>query len=251
LVDNVNRQKAVGTLAALHRAIVSSRSRRSIPNIEFVFTVEDLPAEPEKPLWALARRAQDEDLWLIPDFGFWAWDMPQIGTLAEVAAEATERETIEPWDSKIEKLVWRGKVTMAPKLRRALIDAAKGKPWSDVGQVKWSNPDFREQFLGPVDQCNYMFIAHAEGMDTFLFVHYRIPADPLPRAKLLGFFEIPTTLPLRHRLPQTPVDTTLPLPLQGLGREPKLRRSRARLLRPVSRHERPARPPRESQTHSR
>jgi len=89
--------------------------------------------------------------------------MPQIGALDEIAEEAIQRESIEPWDQKQEKLVWRGKLTMAPKLRRALVDAAKGKPWSDVGQVRWSDPDFKEQFLGPVDQCNYMFIAHAEG----------------------------------------------------------------------------------------
>jgi hypothetical protein len=44
-----------------------------------------------------------------------------------------------------------------------LLDAAKGKSWSDVGQLKWTDPNFKEQFLGPVDQCNYMFIAHAEG----------------------------------------------------------------------------------------
>lgn len=163
LVDNVNRQKAIGALSSLHRAITAARHRESIPNIEFVFSVEDLPAQPTKPVWGLARRAQDEALWLIPDFGFWSWDMPQIGTLSEVAAEAIQREAIEPWDQKQEKLVWRGKITMAPKLRRALLDAAAGKPWSDVGQVRWSDPDFKEQFLGPIDQCNYMFIAHAEG----------------------------------------------------------------------------------------
>lgn len=114
----------------------------------------------------LARRAQDEDLWLMPDFGWWSWDMPALGAFDEVAAEAIQRERLEPWDAKKEKLVWRGKLNFAPKLRRALVDAAKGKPWSDVGQVKWEDTEFKEpgaQFLGPVDQCNYMFIAHAEG----------------------------------------------------------------------------------------
>jgi hypothetical protein len=115
-------------------------------------------------MWSLARRVQDHNLWLIPDFGFWSWDMPALGTLDEVANEAIQRESVEPWDQKMEKLVWRGKITFAPKLRRALLDAAKGKPWSDVGQLKWTDPNFKEQFLGPVDQCNYMFIAHAEGM---------------------------------------------------------------------------------------
>lgn len=95
--------------------------------------------------------------------------MPSIGTFSEVAAEAVHRESIEPWDQKLEKLVWRGKITMAPKLRRALLEAAAGKSWSDVGQVRWGEKDFKEQFLGPVDQCGYMFIAHAEGMFDFPF----------------------------------------------------------------------------------
>jgi hypothetical protein len=162
-VDNVNREKAVAALASLHRALVSSPARSTIPNIEFIISVEDLPAQPNKPVWGLARRAQDEMLWLIPDFGFWSWDMPAIGTFAEVAAEALEREREEPWDEKREKLVWRGKITYAPKLRRALVDAAAGKSWSDVGQLRWGEADFKDKFLGPVDQCNYMYIAHAEG----------------------------------------------------------------------------------------
>ncbi|KAF2192674.1 hypothetical protein K469DRAFT_621220 [Zopfia rhizophila CBS 207.26] len=173
LVDNTNRQKALATLQALHRAIASARHKDSIHNIEFVLSVEDLPAQPTKPIWVLARRAQDHNLWLIPDFGFWSWDMPQVGTLSEVATEAIERESLEPWDTKQEKLVWRGKVTMAPKLRRALVDAARGKSWSEVGQVRWSDPDFKEQFLGPIDQCSYMFIAHAEGRSYSGALKYR------------------------------------------------------------------------------
>lgn len=165
LVDNVNREKAIAALSSLHRALVSSpaRSRSPLPNIEFVFSVEDLPAQPTKPVWGLARRAHDHAIWLIPDFGFWSWDMPSIGAFSEVAAEAIQRDEVEPWDAKTEKLVWRGKLSYAPKLRHALLDAAKGRSWSDVGQVKWGEPEFKQQFLGPVDQCSYMFIAHAEG----------------------------------------------------------------------------------------
>lgn len=173
LVDNINRQKALASLSAMYRAVLAAPTTAEIPNIEFVFSVEDLPAQPTKPMWSLARRVQDHNLWLIPDFGFWSWDMPALGTLDEVALEAIQRESIEPWDQKMEKLVWRGKITFAPKLRRALLDAAKGKPWSDVGQLKWTDPNFKEQFLGPVDQCNYMFIAHAEGRSYSGSLKYR------------------------------------------------------------------------------
>ncbi|KAF2021941.1 hypothetical protein BU24DRAFT_33136 [Aaosphaeria arxii CBS 175.79] len=173
LVDNVNRQKALAVLASLHRAITSAPVQAPIENVEFVFSVEDLPAQPNKPIWTLARRAQDTSLWLIPDFGFWSWDMPDLGTFSEVADEARQRETVEPWDSKRERLVWRGKISFAPKLRRALLDAARGKSWSDVGQVAWSTPNYKDQFLGPVDQCGYMFIAHAEGRSYSGALKYR------------------------------------------------------------------------------
>jgi hypothetical protein len=163
MVDLINRQEAVATLAALHRALVAAPSRNDIPNVEFVFTVEDLPAQPTKPLWSLTRRAQDVDLWLIPDFGWWSWDMPQLGTFSEVADGVVEREKHERWEQKQDKLVWRGKITYAPKLRRAFVDAASGKPWGDVGQVKWDDPSFNDQFLGAVDQCGYKYIAHLEG----------------------------------------------------------------------------------------
>ncbi|KAF2648468.1 hypothetical protein K491DRAFT_698892 [Lophiostoma macrostomum CBS 122681] len=173
LVDSVNREKAIAALSSLHRALVTSPKRSTLPNIEFVFTVEDLPAQPDRPLWCLARRAQDEALWLMPDFGFWSWDMPQLGTLNEVAAEAIQREKTSPWNGKKEKLVWRGNIAFAPKLRRVLVDAAKGKPWSDVGQVSWDDPNFKEQYVGPIDQCHYKFIAHAEGRSYSGALKYR------------------------------------------------------------------------------
>ncbi|KAF2709701.1 hypothetical protein K504DRAFT_476956 [Pleomassaria siparia CBS 279.74] len=173
LVDNVNREKAISALSAIHRAVVSAPEYGSVPNIEFIFSVEDLPAEPQKPLWVLARRANNDDLWLIPDFGFWSWDVQQLGAFSEVAAEAIQREVVEPWDQKKEKLVWRGKMNFAPKLRHALLDATRGKSWSDVGQVQWDDPDFKAQFVGPVDQCNYMFIAHAEGRSYSGSLKYR------------------------------------------------------------------------------
>ncbi|KAL7779180.1 hypothetical protein CFE70_008683 [Pyrenophora teres f. teres 0-1] len=173
LVDNINRQKALAILSAIYRALLAAPANAHMPNIEFTFSVEDLPAQPAKPIWSLTRRVQDHSLWLMPDFGFWSWDMPSLGTLDEVAREAVQRETREPWNQKIEKLVWRGKITFAPKLRRALLDAAKGKSWSDVGQLRWTDPNFKEQFLGPVDQCNYMFIAHAEGRSYSGSLKYR------------------------------------------------------------------------------
>jgi len=203
MVDNVNRQKAIATLSAIYRAVLAAPSTADIPNIEFVFSVEDLPAQPAKPIWSLTRRVQDHNLWLIPDFGFWSWDMPALGTLDEVAQEAVQREAVESWDQKIEKLVWRGKITFAPKLRRALLDAAKGKPWSDVGQLKWTDPNFKEQFLGPVDQCNYMFIAHAEGIippTTIRILHTNNPPSGRSYSGSLKYRQLCRSVIVSHKL---------------------------------------------------
>ncbi|OCK73490.1 hypothetical protein K432DRAFT_364806 [Lepidopterella palustris CBS 459.81] len=162
--DHNYRKKAIAALYAIHRAITSVPHRNSIPNIEFVFTVEDMARDPAKPLWALARRAQDQNLWLMPDFGFWSWDVRALGPYTEVVSEVIRRESFEPWENKQKKLVWRGKLAYAPKLRRALVDATKGKSWSAVSAIQWHDPhSMQVDFVGPVDQCNYLFIAHAEG----------------------------------------------------------------------------------------
>ncbi len=100
----------------MHHAILAAPTNSDIPNIEFIFSVEDWPAHPTKLIRSLVRRAQDHNLWLIPDFGFCSWDMLSIGTLDKVSNEVVQRESIEPWHRKIEKLVWRGKITFSPEL---------------------------------------------------------------------------------------------------------------------------------------
>jgi len=168
MIDQAHRKKAIAALYAIHRSIVSMPHRGATPNIEFVFTIEDMARDPSKPLWVLARRTQDRNLWLMPDFGFWSWNVREIGPWTEVLSEVVRREEYEPWETKKKKLIWRGKLAYAPKLRRALLDATKNKPWSAVSAIQWHDPHSMEvDFLGPVDQCGYLFIAHAEGMAPF------------------------------------------------------------------------------------
>jgi hypothetical protein len=123
---------------------------------------------PSQPLWVLTRRPQDENLWLMPDFGFWSWDLPDLGPFDDVVDQIIhdEKEGGVTWESKIPKLFWRGKLPMAPKLRNALVAAAKGKSWSDVEPVV---PEVIHgmgvgNYLSVAEQCKFMFIAHAEGM---------------------------------------------------------------------------------------
>ena len=148
----------------MYRSMTALAERRELSNIEFVFTIEDMASDPNNALWALTRLVQDHGIWLMPDFGFWSWNVEGIGPYGQVVSEIFSQDIDQEWKNKERKLMWREKLSFAPKLRRALIEVAKNKPWSAVRALQWKSEDsMREDFVSPVDQCNYMFIAHAEG----------------------------------------------------------------------------------------
>ena len=166
------RQKAVATLSSIHRALAGYPNPRELPNLEFVFSIEDKAedfAGNGFPLWALARKATEEWLWLMPAFGFWAWDdiiddeSNEIGPYDEIVEKAIQVEKGMSFANKEPKLVWRGETSFAPELRRALLDQSKGKEWSDVRELDWS---LKQNYLTLEDHCNYQFIAHVEGKLT-------------------------------------------------------------------------------------
>ncbi|KAL4740579.1 glycosyl transferase family 90-domain-containing protein [Aspergillus similis] len=171
-----HRRKILATLSAMHRALVADGNRLARPEIEFVFSIEDKLVDvtnPEHPVWALARTADEEAAWLMPDFGYWAWDHlhTPIGPYDQVVEQAAEYDNI-PWEDKQQQLVWRGKPSFAPKLRRALMDATRGQPWADVQAVDWREHD-KSNVLKMEDHCKYMFIAHVEGRSYSASLKYR------------------------------------------------------------------------------
>lgn len=161
-----HRRKILGILSSIHRALISASERAAIPNTEFVFSIEDKledVAGPGHPLWVLTRKATEESVWLMPDFGFWSWNNgdnidSMIGPYDQVVDHIRHNEI--PWEKKIDKLVWRGKLSFAPKLRRTLLEVARNQPWGDVKELEWNN---KANFLSMEDHCNYRFIAHVEG----------------------------------------------------------------------------------------
>lgn len=158
-----HRRKLLAVLSSVHRALAAHQDRSSMRDIEFVFSVEDKVEDvtnPANPVWVFARSAIEEAVWLMPDFGFWAWDRPQnmLGPYDQLV-DRIQRLDI-PWTEKKRQLVWRGKPSFAPKLRRALIDVARDKPWGDVKQIEWED---KTNVINMEDHCNYMFIAHVEG----------------------------------------------------------------------------------------
>lgn len=157
-----HRQKILAVLSAIHRALVADRDRRS-RDMSFIFSVEDKVEDvtsSEYPVWVFSRAATEEAVWLMPDFGYWAWDNPQnpIGPFDQVVEHIQEVDI--PWPEKKRQLVWRGKPSFAPKLRRALLEAARDKTWGDVKQVDWQE---KANIIKMEDHCKYMFIAHVEG----------------------------------------------------------------------------------------
>ncbi|KAL4955398.1 hypothetical protein BDW69DRAFT_160782 [Aspergillus filifer] len=164
-----HRRKILAALSAMHRALVADPARNIAlqKDIEFVFSVEDKLSDvaglnSEFPIWALARTADEEAAWLMPDFGFWAWSHKhtEIGPFDEIVDAAAEYDAVL-WKEKEPKLVWRGKPSFAPKLRRALMDATREKEWADVQPVDWKR---KTNLLKMEEHCRYMFIAHVEGM---------------------------------------------------------------------------------------
>ena len=172
-----HRRKIMATLSAMHRSLAASPDRRALPNVEFIFSVEDKASDVVGrglPIWVFARKAPEESLWLMPDFGFWAWDNiiggknNGIGPYDEVVDKALVVEDGLDFGQKQAKLVWRGKLSFAPKLRRALLYASRGEEWNDVKELNWK---IRANYMTLEDHCKYMFIAHVEGMfetSTFL-----------------------------------------------------------------------------------
>ncbi|RAH54579.1 endoplasmic reticulum-resident kdel protein [Aspergillus piperis CBS 112811] len=137
-----HHRKILGILASLHHALVSAPQLAVILNTEIIFSIENKlkdVAGPDHPLWILARKATEESVWLMPDFGFWSWGHidTQIGPYDEVVKHMEEHEL--PWDEKENKLVWRGKLSFAPKLQHALLEIARNYTWENMKEIKWKN----------------------------------------------------------------------------------------------------------------
>jgi hypothetical protein len=103
----------------------------------------------------------------MPDFGFYAWPEPGIGTYSEVRRRMRDVDTgIPSFAEKIPKLIWRGTVTpsVVPDLRQHLIDVTANKTWADVEVLNWGEHDDDHRHRIPIeDHCKYMLIQNTEG----------------------------------------------------------------------------------------
>ncbi|KAJ6014254.1 hypothetical protein N7540_008845 [Penicillium herquei] len=173
----VTATRARSTLNSLHRALKAYPKRQHLPSIEFVFTTEDFAEDPSGPgpIWAYSKRDGDNSVWLMPDFGYWAWPEVQIGPYQEVRRRiaAIDDGEILPdgtislglaFQDKKKQLVWRGSLATNPGVRSKLLKSAAGSSWASVRVIDWEDEnDLRFNLLPIEDHCRYMFVAHTEG----------------------------------------------------------------------------------------
>lgn len=170
--------RAKSTLHSLHRALVAMPDRDSLPSIEFHFSADDFVWDDLKlaggPVWSYSKRdtadideenVDDSNIWLMPDFGYWAWPEVDIAPYRETRRRiAAVDAEFESFQSKKKQLLWRGSLNTAVELRNGLIDATKNKFWASVRVVDWGNKQSVEENVVPIeDHCRYMFLAHTEG----------------------------------------------------------------------------------------
>nr|BAV69316.1 putative glycosyltransferase [Penicillium brasilianum] len=173
----VTASRARATLNSLHRALTATPDRHLLPSIEFIFTTEDFANDPtgKGPVWAYSKRDADDSVWLMPDFGYWAWPEVQIGPYhevrrriaaiddGEIASDGTHIPGLQFQDKK-KQLVWRGSLATNPAVRSKLLKSAQSRSWASVRVIDWDDEnDIRFNLLPIEDHCRYMFLAHTEG----------------------------------------------------------------------------------------
>lgn len=84
-----------------------------------------------------------EDAWLVPEFGFWSWPEPGVGSYTGYRQKANAVEAkIGGWSGKIQKLFWRG----------ALWIGEERKVRFPVYRTSFQSADDSEMISGP---CRY------------------------------------------------------------------------------------------------
>ncbi|KAG0146327.1 hypothetical protein CROQUDRAFT_657479 [Cronartium quercuum f. sp. fusiforme G11] len=146
-------------LNSIQEAVITSPER--LPNVEFVIKTTDAPVQDDDryPLWVLDRTSNQEEVWLMPDFGFYAWPEPKVGSMIEVRDKCAKVERELSWSKKITKAFWRGAILV--KLREQMIEIAKHHEWNDIKPLVWQHLDGLLTSLE--NHCRYKYVIHAEG----------------------------------------------------------------------------------------
>jgi len=167
--DHNHRPRAIATLHSLYRAL--SASNEPLPTIEFTLTVHDsalIDTDSKHTTWSYSRLKHQESLWLMPDFGFFAW--PDVGLRSYSELQAILEAEEDDFADKVPKIVWRGSLDVGSGhdgghvAREGLLHFSRGQGWSDIQTLDWGNKsDIDDKLLSMEDHCGYMFTAQTEG----------------------------------------------------------------------------------------
>lgn len=154
--------RPIATIQAIHRAISSVPNPRLLPNIEFTIDTHDdsLNGGPKGTLWSYCRHKDNNATWVMPDFGFWSYPSGTVGSYSEFRSKVNATEEIGGFPVKQKKLVWRGAEGKGGDIRDSLVEASRGRPWSNVKYLLWND---HSSSLDMHQHCRYQFAAHTEG----------------------------------------------------------------------------------------
>ncbi|PWY99956.1 hypothetical protein BCV70DRAFT_103123 [Testicularia cyperi] len=143
-------------LALLYQSVVTSREK--LPDAEFCLSANDWGSMGK---FSLDRAPNLVDVWLMPDYGWFSWPEPGIGSYAEHREKTLAVERATPWKDKVGKLFWRGAMGVGTADRESLLAVAKDHVWNDVKPLDWAN---KQDFVSMEDHCKWKFHAFPEGM---------------------------------------------------------------------------------------
>ncbi|KAH8919472.1 hypothetical protein BT69DRAFT_1337280 [Atractiella rhizophila] len=151
--------RTLATLAAINQAVLTSL--HPVPDIEFVIQTTDTgDASLGLPIWVLGRKEREEHLWLMPDYSWYSWPEPGVGSFQEVADQCLEREAGLTWKTKLTSLFWRGALLIP--IRREFMELANKFEWGkDIMEINWGSP--KDVLKTQAEHCDYKFLGHVEG----------------------------------------------------------------------------------------
>jgi hypothetical protein len=135
--------------------------------VEFAFATSDFadPDHLKRTIWALSRTADQEEKWLMPDFGYWSWPLNLVGVYEQIRQEIADTEP--DFDTKRKQALWRGALK-TNQYRKDLLRMTTDKEWADVKGIKWSSatdPTVNDgtKPISMSEHCQYQFLIHTEG----------------------------------------------------------------------------------------
>ncbi|TAQ91171.1 hypothetical protein B7494_g541 [Chlorociboria aeruginascens] len=160
--DEYTGQRIHALLNQLNRALITTSVASSIPDTILTLTVHDTPRNNSISYSLPFPPLPNSNYWVMPHFSFWSWPLPFIGPLPLALQSISSIEASTPWESKIDKAIWRGTAyyngLVNTNLRPKLIEVTKDKEWADVQNLKWgTNGETAKNAIAIEDFWSHLF----------------------------------------------------------------------------------------------